>query len=91
VPGVINGRLHNEALSDDILPLLNKIEKILSDKDPICSNAANHDSPALRAATEPGGRAIRFRLAAGLNYKIPSDPQPYLVIVVEQPIFWPDA
>jgi hypothetical protein len=33
----------------------NKIEKILSDKGTICSNASNHDSPALRVGTELGG------------------------------------
>ena len=33
----------------------NKIDKILSDKDPICSSASNHDSPVLRAITKPGG------------------------------------
>ena len=53
--GVICVGLHIAALSDGILPLLIKIEKILSDKDPICSNASNHDSPAVRAGTEPGG------------------------------------
>ena len=60
-------RRHIAALSDGILPLSIKIEKILSDKGTICSNASNHDSPALRAATEPGGGGIRIGLAAGLK------------------------
>jgi hypothetical protein len=57
--GVICVKLHIAFLSDGILPLLFIIEKILYDKKAICSSAANHDSPALRAATEPGGRGIR--------------------------------
>jgi len=61
--------LHIAALSDGILPLSIKIEKILSDKVTICSIAANHASPALGAGTEPGGRGIRFRLAAGIRYR----------------------
>ena len=57
--GGLCGGVHNAFLSDGILPLLFIIEKILYDKKAICSSAANHDSPALRAATEPGGRGIR--------------------------------
>jgi hypothetical protein len=52
--------VHIAALSDGILPLSIKIDKILSDKGTICSNASNHDSPALRAATEPGGRGNKI-------------------------------
>ena len=55
---MICGRVHIAALSDGILPLSLKIDKILSDKGTICSNAANHDSPALRTSTIPGGWGI---------------------------------
>ncbi len=50
--------VHIGALSDGILPLLIKIEKILSDKGTICSNASKHISLAYRAAAETGGREV---------------------------------
>jgi hypothetical protein len=50
--------LHIAALSEGILPLSVKIDKNLSDKGPICSNASKHASPVLQAGTELGGRAI---------------------------------
>ncbi|CAB1062714.1 hypothetical protein D1BOALGB6SA_7496 [Olavius sp. associated proteobacterium Delta 1] len=59
--------LYIAALSDGILPLSIKIDKILSDKDTICSIATNHASPALGAASEWVGGGIRFRLAAGIK------------------------
>ena len=46
----------NQSLSDGILSLSIKIEKIQFDKGTICSNALNHNSPVLRAAAEPGGQ-----------------------------------
>jgi len=58
--GGICVRRHIAALSDGILPLTIKIEKILSDKGTICSNASNHVSPALRAGTDLGGRGNKI-------------------------------
>ena len=52
--------VHIAALSDGILPLSIKIDKILSDKDTICSIAANHASAALGAGTEPGERGNKI-------------------------------
>jgi hypothetical protein len=43
----------------------NKIDKILSDKDPICSSASNHDSPVLRVRTKPGGWGIKIKTGSG--------------------------
>ena len=45
----------------------NKIDKILSDKDPICSSASNHDSPVLRACTKSGGWGIKMSVTFILN------------------------
>ena len=44
--------LYIEILSDGILPLKNKTDKILSDQSAICSSAANHDSPGQHTGTE---------------------------------------
>ena len=50
------------ALSDGILPLSIKVDKILSDKDTICSIAI----PLLELAQNRVEGGIRFRLSAGL-------------------------
>jgi len=58
--------LHIAALSDGILPLSIKIDKILSDKDTICSIAKNHASPALGAASEWAGGGYYLNFARKL-------------------------
>ena len=56
--GICDG-VHIAALSDGILPLSNKMEKIMSDKDTICSIATNHASAAFKVASEWVG-GIRY-------------------------------